>query len=54
MRRHHIWFLIAFFWLIDTILTATHRHWPAAALPGAITLIFIVVGIVYRRRERIR
>jgi len=52
MRRYYIWFLIAFFWLADTILITVRQHWRAAILPGIVTLIFIVVGFVYRKREQ--
>jgi hypothetical protein len=54
MRRCHIWFLIAFFWLIDTILVALRQHVSAAALPAAVTLAFVIVGLIYLRRDRRR
>lgn len=51
MRRSTIWFIIAALWMIDTILT-----WSAGtlrrALPAAgVAALFLVVGLVHRRRE---
>jgi hypothetical protein len=54
MRRSHIWFLIAFFWMVDASLAAMKRHWPAAGMAAAVAVIFLVVAILYRRRDRIR
>lgn len=51
MRRSSVWFIIAFLWLIDTILGIVRGHAHQAWLPALITLIFILVGVVHRSRE---
>ncbi|WP_446745280.1 hypothetical protein [Silvibacterium acidisoli] len=51
MRRSSIWFLIAFLWLIDAILTAI-RHGARPAVPAAlVTIVFLAIGVFMRSRE---
>jgi uncharacterized membrane protein len=51
MRRSSIWFVIAVLWFVDTLLRVMRGNVRQAWLPAAITLIFIIVGLIYRRRE---
>ncbi|MFT4114053.1 hypothetical protein [Silvibacterium sp.] len=51
MRRSSIWFLIAFLWLIDAGISLHSGGLRRAALPGAILGIFLLVGLVHRKRE---
>lgn len=52
MRRSSIWFIVAFFWLIDTVLRLVRGRPDQAWLPGVIMLIFVAVGIGHRQWER--
>jgi hypothetical protein len=51
MRRSAIWFFIAALWLIDVILSFVRGHGKLALLPAAVALVFVVIGVIYRRRE---
>jgi hypothetical protein len=51
MRRSSIWFIIATFWLVDTVLRLARGKPDQAWLPGVITLVFLAVGIMHRRWE---
>jgi hypothetical protein len=51
MRRSHIWFLIAVFWLADAVLAALRKHWSAAAPAAVVALIFFIVAVLYWRRD---
>jgi ABC-type transport system involved in cytochrome bd biosynthesis fused ATPase/permease subunit len=52
MRPSSIWFIIAAFWLADTILRITRGHAHQVWLPALIALIFVIVGFLYGWRER--
>lgn len=54
MRRFHIWLLIAFLWLLVSILAALRHGWRQAWLQALIALIFLGVGLYSRRREQLR
>jgi hypothetical protein len=51
MRRSSIWFILAFVWLIDTVLRLVRGRPDQAWLPGIVTLIFVAVGVFHRRWE---
>jgi hypothetical protein len=51
MRRSSVWFIIAIFWFIDTLLRVTLGNARQAWLPAVIALVFIVVGLIHRSRE---
>jgi hypothetical protein len=52
MRPSSIWFIIAAFWLADTVLRIARGHAHQAWLPALIALMFVIVGLLYVRRER--
>jgi hypothetical protein len=54
MRRSSVWFLIAVLWFVITAISTVRRVWPLAALQGLIALVFLLVGVLTRRRETIR
>ena len=54
MRRSSIWFIIAVFWLVDTVIRMVRGHAHQAWLPALVALAFVMVGIAYRRRENRR
>lgn len=51
MRRSSIWFLIAFLWLIDTVLTVIRHGARQAVLAALVTVAFLLVGVFMRVRE---
>ncbi|HZD50210.1 MAG TPA: hypothetical protein VE178_15820 [Silvibacterium sp.] len=51
MRRSSIWFVIATFWLIDTLLRLVRGPAREAWLPAVIVLGFATVGFLHRRHE---
>jgi hypothetical protein len=51
MRRHLIWYALAFFWAAIAMV-ALVRHRPGnAALEGAVALLFVLMGLAVRRRD---
>ncbi|HEX3473059.1 MAG TPA: hypothetical protein VHT28_17910 [Silvibacterium sp.] len=52
MRRSSIWFIIAILWLVDTVIRMVRGHVHQALLPALVTLVFLIVGIAHRSREK--
>ncbi len=50
-RRSNIWFIIAAAWLVLFLLNVTRQHGSNAAALGAGVLLFVGVGLAYRRGE---
>ena len=51
MRRHIIWSVLALFWGAIAIIGLLRHHTNNAALEGAFALLFLVIGLLVRRRD---
>lgn len=52
MRPSLIWFVLAFGWGLDSVLALFHRNRMQAALTAFFSACFLVVALLYRKRER--
>ena len=53
MRRYLLWFALAFFWTAIALAGLLHHRAGNAALEGAVAALFVIIGIVVRRSDRI-
>jgi hypothetical protein len=51
MRRHVIWYALAFFWAGIAVVGLLRHHPGNAALEGAVALLFVLMGLAVRRRD---
>jgi hypothetical protein len=54
MRRSAVWFLIAVLWLVIAVIAALHQGWQRAWLQTVVAIMFFIVAVYFRRKERIR
>jgi hypothetical protein len=52
MRRSVIWFVLSAGWALDCVLAAFHRNGVQGVLTGFVALCFLIIGLVFRKRER--
>lgn len=51
MRRDILWYVLAFFWGILAVIGFTRHRTGNAALEAVFALLFLVIGIVVKRRD---
>jgi hypothetical protein len=51
MRRHVIWYALAFFWAAIAVVGLLRHHLGNAALEGAVALLFLLMGLAVRWRD---
>jgi hypothetical protein len=51
MRRYMIWFVLAIFWGAIALAGLLRHRTGNAALEGAVAVLFIVIGVVVKRRD---
>lgn len=51
MRRYIVWFVLALMWAAIAIIGVLHHRTSNAALEGAFALLFLVIGLLVRRRD---
>jgi CHASE2 domain-containing sensor protein len=54
MRRSAVWFLIAVLWLVIAVIAALHQGWQRAWPQTVVAIMFFIVAVYFRRKERIR
>jgi hypothetical protein len=52
MRRSVIWFVLSACWGLDCLLSALHHNAVQAALTAFFALCFLVIGLVFQKRDR--
>lgn len=52
MRRSLIWFGLALLWAAIALAGLLHHHRGNAALEAAVALLFVIAGVVVRRRDQ--
>ena len=52
MARYLIWIFLAFFWAAIAIAGLLHHRTGNALLEGAVAVLFMIIGVTVRRRDR--
>lgn len=52
MGRYLIWIILALLWAAIALAGLLHHHTGNAALESVVALLFLLVGIAVRRRDR--
>jgi hypothetical protein len=52
MRGSVIWFVLAVAWAVDCLLAFFHHNRVQAVLTALFACCFLVVGLLFRKRER--
>jgi hypothetical protein len=52
MARYLIWICLALFWAAIAVAGLLHHHTGNAALEGAVAVLFLLIGVMVRRRDR--
>jgi threonine/homoserine/homoserine lactone efflux protein len=51
MRRYIIWYVLAIFWAAIALAGLLRHQNANAALEGAVAVLFIIIGIMVKRRD---
>ena len=51
MRRYILWYVLAFFWGAIALVGLLRHRAGNAALEGAVALLFVIIGVVTKRRD---
>jgi hypothetical protein len=51
MRRHFIWYILAILWGAIAVIGVLHHRSTNAALEGAFALLFLIIGLLVRKRD---
>ena len=51
MRRYILWYVLAFFWGAIALVGLLRHRAGNAALEGAVALLFVITGVVTKRRD---
>jgi hypothetical protein len=51
MRRHILWYILAFFWGAIALVGLLRHRAGNAALEGAVALLFVIIGVAMKRRD---
>jgi hypothetical protein len=54
MSRSAIWFLLAFLWLVDGVLSVARHRQDQAIVVFASAAVFFLIGVLVRVREKRR
>ena len=52
MRRYMLWYVLALFWAVIALAGWLRHHPGNAALEGAVAVLFVMIGIAVKRRDR--
>jgi hypothetical protein len=53
MRRHILWYILAFFWGAIALVGLLRHRASTAALEGAVALLFLIIGVAMKRRDAV-
>jgi hypothetical protein len=51
MRRHILWYILAFFWGAIALVGLLRHRAGNAVLEGAVALLFVIIGVAMKRRD---